>query len=195
VSAEQVVHNAAMFDLDAFIAELVGCVSETDPRRATEEAVARAITAPTAVADAIAPDTGGITLLHHSPELTVINVAWAPSMQVMPHDHRMWAVIGIYAGAEDNQFYRRGADGELAATTSRRLDVGDVCLLGSKTIHAVANPMDRLTAAIHVYGGDFLNEPRSQWGPGDLIEREYDMAEVNRQFHQANIAAGLAPTS
>ena len=143
----------------------VECVSEVDPRRATQEAVVRALTAPTAVADAIAPDTGGISLLYHSPELTVINVAWAPSMQIMPHDHRMWAVIGIYAGAEENQFYRRGADGQLAETTNRRLDVGDVCLLGLKTIHAVANPMDRLTATIHVYGGNSSTSRAINGGP------------------------------
>ena len=182
-----------MFDLEAFIADLVGCVAEANTFEATEQTVTPAITAPTAVADVIAPDKGGISLLYHSPQLTVINVAWAPRMQLMPHDHRMWAVIGIYAGAEENQFYRRGHDGELAETTSRRLDVGDVCRLGSKTIHAVANPVDRLTAAVHVYGGDFVNQRRSQWGPGDLVEREFDMAQVNHQFHRANVSAGLEP--
>jgi hypothetical protein len=42
-----------------------------------------------------------------------------------------------------------------------------------------------------VYGGDFVNQPRSQWGPGDLVERPYDLEAINRQFHEANLAAGL----
>ena len=28
-------------------------------------------------------------------------------MRLYPHDHRMWAAIGIYQGREDNAFYRR----------------------------------------------------------------------------------------
>jgi predicted metal-dependent enzyme (double-stranded beta helix superfamily) len=28
-------------------------------------------------------------------------------MSVMPHNHEMWAVIGIYTGREDNILWRR----------------------------------------------------------------------------------------
>jgi hypothetical protein len=45
-----------------------------------------------------------------------------------------------------------------------------------------------LTGAIHVYGGDFVNEPRSQWGPGPMEERPYDVAEAQQQFADANHA-------
>ena len=41
----------------------------------------------------------------------VLNVVWAPRMSIYPHDHRMWAVIGIYGGAEDNTLFRRGPQG------------------------------------------------------------------------------------
>ena len=40
-------------------------------------------------------------------DLTVLHVVWAPGMSIYPHDHRMWAIIGIYEGQEDNAFYRR----------------------------------------------------------------------------------------
>ena len=50
-----------------------------------------------------------------------------------------------------------------AASTSH---VGDTIVLGDDVIHSVANPVPKLTGAIHVYGGDFVNQPRSQWGPG-----------------------------
>jgi predicted metal-dependent enzyme (double-stranded beta helix superfamily) len=182
-----------MFDLDSFLAELTASTAESDPRRAARDVVDKAMATPRAVVGAISLPTGGISMLHHSPQLTVINVAWAPGMQVMPHDHRMWAIIGIYAGAEDNRFFTRGDGGELVERAGRRLDAGDVCVLGSDTIHAVANPTDRLTGAIHVYGGDFVNQPRSQWGPGELVERPYDMADITRQFQDANVAAGLLP--
>ena len=61
-------------------------------------------------------------------------------------------------------------------------------LLGDDTIHAVTNPLGRLTGAIHVYGGDFVNEPRSQWGPGPVEERPYDIDVAQQQFAEANAA-------
>ncbi len=61
-------------------------------------------------------------------------------------------------------------------------------MLGDDTIHGVTNPLDRLTAAIHVYGGDFVNQPRSQWGPGERIERPYDIAQAEQRFADANAA-------
>ncbi len=181
-----------MFDVDAFVAELVDGAAGDDPRQGTRDVLSRAMSSPTDVLDALAPQRGGITLLHHTPDLTVANIAWAPHMRLMPHDHRMWAVIGIYAGAEDNQFFRRDPDTGLAASNDRRLETGDVCVLGTQTIHAVTNPTGRLTGAIHVYGGDFVNQPRSQWGPDDVVERPFSMDTLHEQFRDANEAAGLA---
>ena len=35
--------------------------------------------------------------------------------------------------------------------------------LGSDIIHSVINPIDKLTGAIHIYGGDFFAAERSEW--------------------------------
>ena len=122
----------------------------------------------------------------------MINVAWAPKMQLMPHDHRMWALISIYAGTEDNRFYRRD-DRELVDSGERRVETGEICSLGVQTIHSVRNPTDRLTGAIHVYGGDFVNQPRSQWRPPDGIEGPYDPAEVDWQFRDGTSRPASPP--
>jgi predicted metal-dependent enzyme (double-stranded beta helix superfamily) len=177
-----------MFDVDQLVDECRQAVAEGEPRRAVREVLERTMSAHGQVADALAPTEGGLTLLHHAPDLTVLHVVWAPGMRLYPHDHRMWAAIGIYAGQEDNEFFRRSSPGARTLTTSggRELAVGDVIVLGDDTIHAVSNPLTRLTGAIHVYGGDFVNEPRSQWGPGPVGERPYDMDEARRQFAEAN---------
>jgi predicted metal-dependent enzyme (double-stranded beta helix superfamily) len=179
-----------MFDLDGFIGECQAAAAETDPRRAVREALERAVAEPAAVSEALQPSEGGFTLLHHAPDLTVLHVVWAPGMRIFPHDHQMWAAIGIYAGQEDNEFFRRGgADGRgLTESGGRELVERDVLLLGDDTIHAVTNPLSRLTAAIHVYAGDFVNQPRSQWGPGPVEERPYDIDAARRQFAEANAA-------
>jgi predicted metal-dependent enzyme (double-stranded beta helix superfamily) len=177
-----------MFDLDDLLTECRAAVGETEPRVAVRETLTRALTRPRDVASALRPEDGGITLLHHAPDLTVIHIVWAPGMDLYPHNHHMWAAIGIYAGQEDNTFYRRTGPNESTLTESggKELAEGDVILLGDDTIHSVANPTDRLTGAIHVYGGDFVNQPRSQWGPGPREERPYDMDELTRQFAEAN---------
>jgi len=36
-------------------------------------------------------------------DLTILNVVWTPGMVVYPHDHRTWAVIGLYGGREDRE--------------------------------------------------------------------------------------------
>ncbi len=41
------------------------------------------------------PERGEVQKLHTAEDLTVINVIWAPHMTIMPHNHEMWAVIGV----------------------------------------------------------------------------------------------------
>ncbi len=105
-------------------------------------------------------------------------------MTLFPHDHRMWAVIGIYGGQEDNAFYRRSTPGArtLVDSGGTQLVEGDVLLLGDDVIHSVTNPREVLTGALHVYGGDFFDTPRSQWGPGPREERPWDIDDARRQF-------------
>jgi predicted metal-dependent enzyme (double-stranded beta helix superfamily) len=177
-----------VFDVDQLIADCRDAAGESAPRRAVKEVLLRMVGESDAVAGALTPAQGGLNILYRSPDLTILDVVWAPGMRLYPHDHRMWAAIGIYAGQEDNTFYRRSDDDQRSLTESggKELRTGDVLLLGADAIHAVANPLRQLTAAIHVYGGDFVDRARSQWGPGSLTERPYDMQEVLRQFADAN---------
>jgi len=50
----------------------------------------------------------------------------------------------------------------------------------------VTNPLDQITAAIHVYGGDFFATPRSEWDPKTFAEQPYDMKDTVRAFEEAN---------
>ena len=124
-------------------------------------------------------------MLHSSPELTILSVVWTPGMAMYPHDHRMWTVIGLYGGREDNTFYRRGPHG-LVAAGAKRLERGDTALLGPQIIHAVANPLRSFTGAIHVYGGDFFGTPRSEWTPDTLTERAFEMEQARAVYAEAN---------
>lgn len=179
----------AMFDVDDFLVRCQDARTEAEPRRAIREVLARAMTAPDDVAETLAPTEGGISVLHRDDDLTVLHVVWAPRMDVRPHEHRMWAALGIYAGQEDNTFFRRaGGPLPLSESGGKRLDTGDTLVLGDDTIHSVRNPRRVLTGAIHVYGGDLISQERSQWGPPPAGERPYDIDDARQQFDEANAA-------
>jgi predicted metal-dependent enzyme (double-stranded beta helix superfamily) len=110
-------------------------------------------------------------------------------MTIMPHNHQMWAVIGIYTGREDNIFWRRvpgGQGGKLEAAGAQALCEKDAEPLGGNIIHSVTNPIPRLTGAIHIYGGDFFGVERSEWDPETLQEGPYDVAKNLKLFEDAN---------
>jgi len=175
-----------MFDLERFVAECRSALADPSPAAAVRELLAEAMSRPAEVETALgAPQEGDVVTLHRSPELTVLNVIWAPCMAIYPHDHQMWAVIALYGGQEDNTFYRRGPGG-LVVAGRKELQTSDAVVLGHNVIHSVTNPLKKLTGAIHVYGGDFFAAPRSEWDPETLAERPYDARRAKQVFADAN---------
>jgi predicted metal-dependent enzyme (double-stranded beta helix superfamily) len=179
-----------MFDLERFIDDCRAAVGADSTHKAAREVLARANSDPAAILAALGePTRAGVTPLFKSDHLTILNVVWGKGMTIMPHDHRMWAVIGVYTGREDNIFWRRvpgDPHGLIEAAGAKSL--GERCAepLGVDVVHSVTNPLGRLTAAIHVYGGDFYGAKRSDWDPETLFEREYDFALHRRMFEAAN---------
>jgi predicted metal-dependent enzyme (double-stranded beta helix superfamily) len=106
-------------------------------------------------------------------------------MAAYPHDHRMWALIGLYGGRENNTFYRRSPAG-LQVAGGKQLEIGHTVLFGESLIHSVVNPLRVFTGAIHIYGGDFFGTPRSDWDPETLQERPYDVERARKLIADAN---------
>ncbi|MBI3710539.1 MAG: hypothetical protein HY246_23080 [Proteobacteria bacterium] len=178
-----------MFELDRFVADCRAALAEDASHKAVREVVARAVADPAAVLKGLgAPERAAVHKLHHADDLTILNVVWAPRMTIMPHNHQMWAIIGVYTGREDNIFWRRIADegGRIEAAGAKALGVRDAAPLGRDIIHSVTNPIPRLTGAIHVYGGDFFGVARSEWDPETLREQRYDVEKALRLFEEAN---------
>ena len=182
-----------MFDLDRFIADCRDAVTADPTHKAAREVVARAVSDPAAVLAGLGePARAAVDALYRSDSLTILNVVWGPHMTIMPHNHLMWAVIGIYTGREDNIFWRRlpegDAEGGIEAAGAKSLGPRAAEPLGRDIIHTVTNPLPRLTGAIHVYGGDFFAVSRSEWDPETLSERPYDREKNMRLFEAANAA-------
>jgi predicted metal-dependent enzyme (double-stranded beta helix superfamily) len=176
-----------MFAVERFIEECCGAVAGADAAKAALELVTRALSEPGAVAAAFGErEHAGQRVLHCAPNLTIIDFAWAPWMPFKPHNHRMWSVVGIFDGREDNVFWKRTPRG-IEAAGARSLGRGEATLLGHDIIHSVVNPLGKMTRAIHVYGGDFFApaEPRSEWDHETLVERPWDIEHTRRLFLEA----------
>lgn len=173
-------------DLESFVEDCVAAHREADPQAAVREVLACGVRDPGAMLAAVGePREAGIHVLHRSPTLTVFSATWAPQMNLMPHDHRMWALIGIYTGREDNIFWRRSDEG-VTAYGAQCLFEGDVGVLAEDAIHSVTNPLERWTGGIHIYGGDFFATTRSQWNPETREEEPSDGDVIRAIFERAN---------
>jgi len=179
-----------MFDLDQFTADCRAARAADRSSKTICEVVKRAVSNPNGLLKSLGePDRAGIREIYRSPDLSILNVIWAPRMMVMPHNHRMWAVIGVYGGREDNIFWRRIAEageGQIEAAGARSIASKDVQPLGDDIIHSVTNPTSKFTAAIHIYGGDFFAAHRSEWDSDTLSEQPFDGNRARQIFEEAN---------
>ena len=134
-----------MFDLDKFIDDCKNAVKENDSHIAVQELVEAAIAdRPALIAALGEPTRGAVEKVYVADDLTILNLSWAPRMTLKPHNHNMWAVIGLYTGREDNIFWRKvkGApNGEVEAAGAKSLAEGDVAPLGKDVVHSVTNPL------------------------------------------------------
>jgi predicted metal-dependent enzyme (double-stranded beta helix superfamily) len=166
-------------DLDRFVDDVKGASPGAEGQRAVDQVLARTVAEPNRLIAGLGePRTAGLHTLHHSPNLTILNVVWAPLMILFPHNHNMWASIAIYTGREDNIIWERQGS---------RVEAIRAASLPTDAVHSVSNPIRRLTGAIHVYGGDFFAPAgRYEWDPETLTEKPLDIDKVRALFGEAN---------
>jgi len=171
---------------ERFVQDCISANQGSEPQAAVLEVLKRAVRTPRAMLTAVGePHEAGITVLHRSKTLTILNAAWTPQMNLMPHNHLLWANIGIYTGREDNILWHR-APKRIEAVGAKALFEGDVVSLPSDVIHSVTNPLLRFAGGIHIYGGDFFATTRSQWNAETLAEEPSDGAVIRKMFEREN---------
>jgi predicted metal-dependent enzyme (double-stranded beta helix superfamily) len=180
-----------MFGMEQFVADCVAASEENQAQAAVKEVLERAVHDPrTMLARVGEPKKAGLEVFHRSKTLTILAATWTPLMNVMPHNHLMWAQIGIYTGREDNILWKRSEAG-VSASGAKCLFAGDVVALGENVIHSVSNPLERFTGGIHIYGGDFFDTERSMWDAETREEKPSDGDTVLELFERANERLGL----
>jgi predicted metal-dependent enzyme (double-stranded beta helix superfamily) len=175
-----------MFDLDGFVESCRRVARSPHAAKHVLDLMRDAMADPAAVVQAVTPLAPNVGVLDapifRSAELTVLNVSLRPGMFSIPHDHRIWAVIGIYQGTEANTFFRRSEHG-LDVANRRTVEAGKAILLGADVVHAIENPLSLPTLGLHVYGGDLLGAERSMWSPHTGEEHPYDIPQFYRWSH------------
>jgi len=149
---------------------------------------------PTLLGDA---DRSTYEALYRGEDILVLHGVVPPTpAPVAPHDHRMWAVIGVYQGLEHNELFVRADGGGLDTVDRFAIGAGQVRTLDPSTIHSVQARGDRYLGAIHVYGGDLFDTPRSRWI--DDIEQPMDESALPAFFdrlrrHETELARAMTP--
>jgi predicted metal-dependent enzyme (double-stranded beta helix superfamily) len=179
------------FDRERFVEDCRASLAEDDPQAAMRDVLARAVSEPRNVLAGLGePKEAGFDILLRSDKLTIFAAKWAPRMTLPPHNHLMWALIGIYAGREDNIFWKRSTHAPggrgIAAGGARALFAGDIAVLPADAIHSVTNPLSRFAGGLHLYGGDFFATERSQWNPETLDEEASNGDVVRAMFEREN---------
>ncbi len=172
-----------MTDLDIFVKDCKSALKSDDPSAAVAGLVRTAIADPDALDSAFKERITGKSLrdriVFSDDELTVVQIATVPGLQSPVHNHNMWAVIGVYEGEEYNAFFEE-KNGELAQTGEKLLKTGDVAVLAPETIHAINNPIEQKSNAIHVYGGNLVSrEGRSMWNPRTKEQEDYEIGQLS----------------
>lgn len=175
-----------MFDKNEFIYHCRELIKLNDGPAKIKLLLKEALVDATSVIEQLGePNIAGLEILFRSDDLTIINFVWAPGMVLYPHNHNMWAIIGIYYGGEENAFYIK-KNGSISQQSTKNLKSGDVALLGKNVIHSVRNPHQIPTGGLHIYGGDFVSTNRSEWNMELSRESPYNIEHTKKIFSDAN---------
>lgn len=95
----------------------------------------------------------------------VTALAFQPGASTGVHNHRVWGVVGVYQGVEDQALYKRLPGGGLREAGKLISQPGDCSYLlpPDEEIHNVVNPTGDCSISIHVYGADISRVPRQQF--------------------------------
>ncbi len=95
----------------------------------------------------------------------VTALAFSPGAATNVHDHRVWGVVGVYQGLEEQMLYKRKPEGGIREAGLMVSQPGDCSYLlpPEEEIHSVTNPTGDCAVSIHVYGADIAQVPRHQF--------------------------------
>ena len=109
-------------------------------------------------------------LLHADDNITIFLVQLSANIYYPPHNHNMAATISLCQGTEVATYFRL-RNGLPERTVGRTYSAGDLIFLPADVIHAVGNPGETRSVALHIYYGNLPTMRRNLWHPesGDTL--------------------------
>ena len=121
-------------------------------------------------------------------KLSVFTLALPPGVETPVHDHLAWGLVGIYSGAQEEEFYRRvdDADNDIGPTDLEHLRTeemheGDFYELvpPNNDIHQVQTSSDVPSVSVHLLGADVGCIQRHQFDPDDQFVETFQSHYTN----------------
>lgn len=149
------------FDLNDLVTRLRLAAKGDDPRAAIKMILEDAVKDPQHVQDGIPTFEDNDTILFEDDTVSIWHCRFMPGYSVPAHDHQMSATIGVYQGAERNDFFENDPNGGIRKSSEVELSAGQVLAIGPSAIHAVGCASDEPCCGIHVYLGALTAVDRS----------------------------------
>lgn len=149
------------FDLDDLVTRLRTAAKGDDPRAAIKKILEDAVKDPQHVSDGIPTFEDNDTILFEDDTVSIWHCRFMPGYSVPAHDHQMFATIGVYQGAERNDFFENDPNGGIRRSSEVELSAGQVLAIGRSAIHAVGCASEEPCCGIHVYLGSLTTVDRS----------------------------------
>jgi len=159
-----------MFSLSRFVSD---CISASDPAD-----VSGSVARLRRVYKVVEEDAAGIrasipnegpdeVLLHEDDRCTIYIVRTPPGVLYAPHDHGMVAIVGVFEGAEANDFFTRARSESLTLPrdSTEVIREGCVTVLDADVVHAISCEGSVRSQALHVYLGNLGAQDRSLFHP------------------------------
>ncbi len=169
-----------MSAIEEFVARCVSAVTADGRSEATREVVEQVVR-DQRLTEKLSLDPG-VRLLHNGEDMTILHVVMAKrplgAGEPLPHNHLMWAVIGVTHGSEQNAFFER-SEHTITPSNGRVVTEGEVIVMDEGAILSVKNPStSRLSSALHIYGGHLISAEKTMWCDPGLSEQPFDLFRV-----------------
>lgn len=156
---------AAAFDITELVAALRAAAAGENAAKAVRALLEETMADPARVAAGMPDYPENDIIFHEDETVSIWHCRFMPGTTVPAHDHKMSAVIGVYAGRERNDFFESDGKGGLQRSSATEVSPGDVLSIGPSAIHSVSCISDTPCCGIHVYLGNLTDTERSLFNP------------------------------
>lgn len=182
----------ASFDPDRLVSDCLAAVRSDAPVDALREVLAAATTDPIGVDRALGTTVGGdMGFLHVSEHLVLQRAILPLGYSTGLHEHRLWTLSAVYAGAEAHDLHRVVGNA-LVPLGSRTITAGDIEILAPDVAHSSTAVGDEHLRAFHVYVGDLFASGAGEWDDAGARRRPFDDAWLERLLAALGTAELLA---